>query len=82
MFFLYVPLTSNNGTAAARRATENAIAKAGSSESGNLTPHPVVMKFNVTKFNVTKFKHLTLMNEINNNDECIHVGTERKFLRR
>ena len=77
MFFLYVPLTSNNGTAAARRATENAIAKAGSSESGNLTPHPVVMKFNVTKF-----KHLTLMNEINNNDECIHVGTERKFLRR
>lgn len=29
-------MTSNSGTAAARRATEKAIAKAGSSESGNL----------------------------------------------
>ncbi len=36
MVFLYVPLTSKSGTAAARRATENAIAKAGSSESDNL----------------------------------------------
>lgn len=34
--FLYVPLTSNTGTAAALRDTENAIAKAGSSDSANL----------------------------------------------
>jgi len=34
--FLYVPLTSNNGTAAARRATEKAIANAGSSDSTTL----------------------------------------------
>lgn len=36
MVFLYVPFTSNKGTAAALLATENAIAKAGSSDSGNL----------------------------------------------